>query len=299
MKLSSLLGNTLKLDGGASFGNAPRRLWERWAPPDDLNRIPLATRALLASTGSHRVLFEAGVGAHMEPKYRERYGVEESEHVLLQSLEQVGVSHQEITDIILSHLHFDHAGGLLSVWQEAEKPELLFPNAKYYVSEQAWERATHPHHRDRASFSPILNQRLELSSRLVQLKGDEILSFDELEVRFFLSNGHTPGMLCSDLRWNASRLLFGADLIPGKIWVHLPLSMGFDRFAELLIDEKETILSSLAEDDAWIFYAHDPEIAVSKVKFDATRKTAIAVGGYRDLRKIHHDMGGMEVCDDH
>ena len=287
MKLSSLLGNSVKLDGGASFGNAPRRLWERWAPPDELNRIPLATRALLASTGRHRVLFEAGIGAYMEPKYRERYGVEENEHVLLRSLEQVGASHQDITDIILSHLHFDHAGGLLSAWKEGKQPELLFPNAKYYVSERAWERATHPHYRDKASFSPIINRRLELSSRLVQLTGDETLTFDNLEVRFFRSRGHTPGMLCSDLRWNAGRLLFGADLIPGKTWVHLPLSMGYDRFAELLIDEKEAILSSLAEDDAWVFYAHDPEMAVSKVEFDATRKTAIAVGSHRDLREVN------------
>ena len=297
VKLHSILGNSIKLDGGASFGNAPRRLWERWAPPDRWNRIQLATRALLAITEKHRVLFEAGVGAFLGPKYRERFGVEESEHVLLESLASAGLTHRDVTEVILSHLHFDHAGGLLSAWQDGKDPELLLPNAEFLVSERAWERATHPHHRDRASFSPVINQALVRSSRLVQLKGDETLSFDELEVQFFESDGHSPGMLCSDLRWSGGRMLFGADLIPGRFWVHLPITMGYDRCAELLVDEKEAVLSSLAEEDAWIFYAHDPEMAVSKVEYDATGNTAIAVGSHPDLREVFHPTTGMAVCD--
>jgi len=277
MKLISVLGNAQKLDGGAMFGNVPKLLWGNWTPPDEFNRIQLATRSLLVRTGNHTLLFETGIGAYMEPKYRERYGVQESEHIQLKSIEQTGISHKDITGIILSHLHFDHAGGLLSAWQEGKEPELLFPNAQYYVSEQAWERATHPHYRDKVSFIPLLNQQLEHSQRLVQLKNSDILTFDELEVRFFQSNGHTPGMLCSDLRWNKNRLVFAADLIPGRFWVHLPITMGYDRFPELLINEKETLLSSLAEENAWLFYTHDPEIAVSKVQFDDMRKTFIAI----------------------
>ena len=287
MKLNSVLGDTQKLDGGAMFGNAPKSLWERWTPPDELNRVQLANRSLLVSTGNHTLLFETGIGAYMEPKYRERYGVEEFEHILLESLEQIGISHEDITGIILSHLHFDHAGGLLSAWEEGKEPELLFPNAKYYVSEQAWERATHPHYRDKASFVPLLNQQLEHSQRLVQLKNSDILSFDELKVYFFQSNGHTPGMLCSDLRWNKKCLIVAADLIPGRFWVHLPITMGYDRFPELLINEKESLLFSLVKENAWLFYTHDPEIAVSKVQFDDRRRTFVAIENHPDLENVN------------
>ena len=283
MMIKGVPGNTLRLDGGAMFGNVPKVLWTRWMPSDDLNRVLLATRPLLVQTGMHQLLFEAGTGAYMNPKYRERYGIQESEHVLLTSLAQAGVAHEEVTDVVLSHLHFDHAGGLLSAWREEGTPELLFPNARYYVSGRAWERATRPHYRDRASFVPLLNEQLEQSGRLARLDRDDVLTFGDLEVRFFPSEGHTPGMLCSDLRWNGNRLVFMADLIPGTPWVHLPITMGYDRFPELLIDEKEALLSSLAEEDAWLFYTHDPEVVFSRVRFDEARKTFVAVEGRTDL----------------
>ena len=277
----------MRLDGGAMFGNAPKALWERWIPPDKSNRIQLASRSLLVRTENHTLLFETGIGAYMEPRFRERYGVEETGHVLLKSLEQIGKSHEDITEIILSHLHFDHAGGLLSAWQEGKEPDLLFPNARYYVSEQAWKRARHPHYRDKASFLPLLNQKLEDSRRLVQIKNSDILSFDEFKICFFKSNGHTPGMLCSDLRWNKNRLVFAADLIPGRFWVHIPITMGYDRFPELLINEKKVLLTSLADENAWLFYTHDPEIAVSKVRFDAMRNTFVTVENHKDLKDIN------------
>ena len=286
MKLNSLPGNTMRLDGGAMFGNAPKALWERWITPDKLNRIRLASRSLLVSTGNHKVLFETGVGAYMEPRLRERYGVEETGHLLLKSLEEIGISHEDVTEIILSHLHFDHAGGLLSAWQEGKEPDLLFPNARYYVSEEAWKHARHPHYRDKASFLPVLNQKLEESKRLVQVKNGDILSFDGLKVRLLESNGHTMGMLCSDLRWDKNRLVFAADLVPGRFWVHIPITMGYDRFPELLVNEKETLLTSLAAEDAWLFYTHDPEIALSKVQFDAARNTFVAIENHKDLKEV-------------
>lgn len=286
MELHSVLGNATKLDGGALFGIVPKALWASWMPPDDLNRIQLASRSLLARTRNHTVLFETGIGAYMEPKYRKRYGVEETGHILLSNLEQTGTSHKDITDIIFSHLHFDHAGGLLSAWEEGKEPELLFPNARYYVSQRAWERATHPHDRDRASFVPLLNQKIERSQRLAKLKSGDMLRFDELAVHFVHSDGHTPGMLCADLRWNENRLVFAADLIPGRSWVHLPVTMGYDRYPELLVDEKKALLSALAEENAWLFYTHDPRIAASKVMFDDKRKTFVAVNNHGDLSGI-------------
>ena len=285
MEFSSILGNSQKLDGGAMFGNAPKELWSRWTRPDELNRIDLACRALLVEVGGRKLLFEAGIGAYMEPKYRDRYGVQDSEHVLLNSLVKLGISHEDITDIILSHLHFDHSGGLLSVWREGKETELLFPNARYYAGKDAWSRAVNPHYRDRTSFVPALNERLETSGRLVKLDGSEVLSFGGLTVRFIKSDGHTPGMMCSDLRWDNGRLLVAADLIPGRFWVHLPITMGYDRYPEQLINEKKTLLASIVKDNAWVFYTHDSEFALSKVSFDEKKNKFVAVETIADLER--------------
>ena len=291
MRLHSVNGNCLHLDGGAMHGHVPKTLWARWTACDVSNRIPLASRALLVDTGDHRVLFETGTGAFMEPKYRERYGICESEHVLLESLSHLGLGDEDITDIILSHLHFDHAGGLLGVWQEDKQPKLIFPNANVYVSRQAWDRAQQPHLRDKASFVPEVNRLLERSGRVVILDARESLRFGELEVSFLVSNGHTPGMLCSDLRWDDSRLVFGADLIPGRSWVHLPVCMGYDRSPELVVDEKQQLLLSLAAERAWLFYTHDPEIAASEVEYDGQQHRFRALRCFADLRLNRTDAG--------
>ncbi len=273
MELYSVPGNYYKLDGGAMFGNAPKALWQRWMPPDEQNRIRMATRPLLALTGDEVILFEAGTGAYMEPKLKERFGIDEPEHMLLKNLARRGIQPEQVTRVFLTHLHFDHAGGLLSAWQSGKEPELLFPNARYYVSESAWQRATHPLQRDRASFIPELHELLDASDRLNFIHTDNSFTFDELKLDFYLSEGHTPGLLCFNLRWNGSRLVFVSDLIPGRPWLHLPISMGYDRFPELLIEEKTRLLASVKEDNGWIYYTHDPDIALSKVEYDAEHKT--------------------------
>lgn len=283
MQLYSVPSNAYKLDGGAMFGNAAKTVWERWLPADDRNRLSLATRPLLVLTQKETILFETGIGAYMEPKYRDRYGVDEPDHMLLKSLAEKGISQRDVTRIFISHLHFDHAGGLLSAWQAGKEPELLFPNAKYYVGEEAWERANHPHPRDRASFIPQLHKQLEQSQRLVLIKRDDVFHFDEFDLNFYHSDGHTPGLLCADLRYGTGRMVYASDLIPGRFWVHLPISMGYDRFPELLIDEKKALLDSMANKNAWLFYVHDPDFSVSKVHFDDEQKTYSAVDAQQDL----------------
>lgn len=264
-KLWSIAGNSQRLDGGAMFGNAPRAVWERWIAPDAQNRIPLACRALLIVEPSGRtVLLETGIGAFFAPKLRERFGVEQAEHVLLAELERAGVPHTQVDVVVLSHLHFDHAGGLLAPFAEGKSPELLFPKARFVVGRVAFERACHPHVRDRASFIPELTGLLEATGRLelVDGAGSDLLGPD---FRFHLSDGHTPGLLLTEVAGDHGPILFAGDLVPGAAWVHLPITMGYDRNAELLIDEKTRLLSDLAARGGRLFFTHDPAIALARV----------------------------------
>ncbi len=258
MQLFAIDGNTQKLDGGAMYGNAPRPVWEAWSPPDSKNRIDLACRALLLRTDSGKtILFEAGIGAFFEPKLRDRFGVVESEHVLLASLAKVGVAPDAVDAVVLSHLHFDHAGGLLSAWGDGEA-RLVFPKAKFYVGKTHWDRARAPHARDKASFIPTLNELLERSGRLAFVGDDGVSDLAPL-VTFRFSNGHTPGLMLSVIHLPGGPLVFAADLIPGRPWVHVPISMGYDRYPELLIDEKTALLEDLVKANGKLFFTHDPK----------------------------------------
>ena len=278
MKLWSILGNSQKLDGGAMFGNVPKAMWEKWLPPDDENRIPLACRALLASPLAGRtVLFETGIGAFFEPRLRSRYGIVEECHVLLDSLREAGFEHDDIDVVVLSHLHFDHAGGLLAAWAEGESPRLLFPNARFLISADAWERAKSPHPRDRASFIPELIPLLEASGRVERVDGPYSQTLGE-SVRFHFSEGHTPGLMLAEIRGSTDGngvdrggLLFCADLIPGRPWVHLPVTMGYDRFPERLIDEKRAVLDDMVEREVHAFFTHDPGCALARIRREAGR----------------------------
>lgn len=257
------------------FGNVPRSLWSRWAAPDEQGRIALACRAFLVEDGVRRVLLETGIGAFFEPKLRERYGVVEKRHRLLESLQAIGLTDAAIDVVVLSHLHFDHAGGLLAPYEDGQPPRLLFPRARFVVSRAAFERARHPHPRDRASFIPELPALLEATERLhVVSDSSEIPSLlgERLTVRETF--GHTVGMLHTLVSGERASALFAADLVPGTAWVHLPVTMGYDRYPELLIDEKRALFEELERAQTYLLFTHDPDVAAARVSRDEK-------GGYR------------------
>lgn len=266
------MGNSQKLDGGAMFGHVPKTIWSKWITPDDKNRIPLASRALLIQEKNKNILLETGIGAFFDSTLCDRYGIEESNHVLLDSLKQVGLSDSDIDFVILSHLHFYHAGGLLSQWQQDKEPQLLFPKARYLVSKAAWERACNPHVRDRISFIPRLNELLNASGRLVIIEDQKCDLLGD-DYHFRITNGHTPGLMHTIVEMiEEEPVIFVSDLIPGTHWVHLPIGMGYDRLAELLMEEKKEMLELAIKRNARLFFTHDPFIAMSNIMKEESRK---------------------------
>ena len=272
---TSIEGNRQLLDGGAMFGNAPRPVWEKWIAPDAIGRIPLACRSLLLEFDGLKVLLETGIGAFFEPKLADRFGVQSPDrHLLLENLKAHGVSPEQIDYVILSHLHFDHAGGLLPTYEDikAGRQELVFPKARFVVGAQAWERALHPHSRDRASFIPELTELLRNSGRLLIYPKDPLPAPLGNRLEFLESEGHTPGQLHTLFKGDRQKVFFCGDLIPGRPWVHLPITMGYDRFPEKLIDEKAAVLKR-AEKEGWLlFFTHDPSAAAAQVRASSSGK---------------------------
>jgi glyoxylase-like metal-dependent hydrolase (beta-lactamase superfamily II) len=249
-----------RLDGGAMFGIVPKPLWERQIPPDERNRIPLAMRCLLLRGFGKTILVDTGIGTKGSEKFKDIYGVDHRHSELVRSLENLGVDRSEVTDVILTHLHFDHCGG--STYEENGEVVPTFPNATHYIQREHWEWALDPNPREKASF--LQENFLPLKERdlLRLLEGEEEV-FPNVEIKVF--RGHTRAMQTVLLRGEEGTLFYGADLFPTRAHVAPAWIMAYDVEPLVTLREKEEVLALCAEEQWVVFFEHDPDVGTAQI----------------------------------
>lgn len=258
-----------RLDGGAMFGVVPKTLWSRGLPADDKNRIPMTMRCLLIKSKSTGKLYlvDNGAGTKFNDKMKDIYQLDYSSKNLEASFKEHGFTFEDVTDIVFTHLHFDHCGGT-SYYDENEELALTFPNATYHVLESHWENATHPNAREKASFLPENISPIERSGKLNLVNDDH-----EYEPGFstVIVNGHTIGQQLPKIEADGKTLVFVADLIPTHVHVPLPWVMGYDMYPARTLDEKQTFLKQAAEQNWHLYLEHDAHEEIIRVSQDEGR----------------------------
>ena len=263
-KVFALESGFFKLDGGAMMGSIPKILWEKTNKPDSLNRISLALRCMLVDDGTNVVLIETGFGHKNSEKFVKMFDINHEKYRLSNTLSKYGYSHEDITHVMLTHLHFDHAGGALEY--DVNKNLIpSFPNAKYYVSKKNWDAGINPSPRDSASYLKE-NYELLLERNLLILLEDDVDVIDGIST--YSVNGHTLGQQLIKVFDKGKTIVFCSDLIPLVSHIRLPWIMGYDLNASLTLKEKKIFLDK-ATDEKWLlFFYHDPEVVAVSIQKD-------------------------------
>lgn len=251
-----------KLDGGAMFGIVPKTLWEKLNPSDDKNRIELALRTLLIINEHRKILVDTGMGKKWEQKYIEIYGIDHSRYTLESSLAKVGLKVDDITDVIITHLHFDHAGGATMLENDGTiRP--TFKNATYYVQKRNIELAMNPNEKDRASYLPE-NFIPLIEFNQIEIVDGEFEIFEGIEI--IVSDGHTFGQQLVKVSDGKTTLLYCGDLIPTSSHIPIPYVMAYDLQPLVTMEEKKKLLKKAVDENWILFFEHDPYVDCATVK---------------------------------
>jgi len=250
-RLVSIEAGYFKLDGGAMFGVVPKSIWEKLNPPDNRNLCTWALRLLYIEKGDRKILVDTGMGTKQSDKFFSHY--EPHGSGLEPSLQAKGIRREEINDVFITHLHFDHVGGALE--EKDSKIVPFFPNAQYWVSRAQWEWAIHPNEREKASFLRENIIPLEDSGKLnwIEKEGEWIPG---ISIRFY--HGHTDGMMIPFIQMGENTLVYCADLLPSVGHIPLPYIMAYDTRPLLSLEEKKRFLQEACENKYTLFFEHDP-----------------------------------------
>ena len=261
-KINALETGDFRLDGGAMMGSVPKILWEKTNPADELNRIDLSLRCLLIDDGENKVLIETGMGDKIKEDFAQMFHVIQPKHPLKEKLAHIGYQMEEITHVILTHLHFDHAGGATILDKDGNLIP-AFPNAEYYVSKVNWNAGINPSPRDSASYLDCNYLPLE-SSTALHLIAENSKIFNGIST--ITVNGHTNGQQLIKIESENDTLVFCSDLIPLRSHLQLPWIMGYDLNAVLTLEEKTKFLKKAAQNQWWLWFYHDPKTVAVRIQ---------------------------------
>ncbi len=256
MKLYSINTGYFKLDGGAMFGVVPKSIWQKLNRADENNMCSWAMRCLLIEDENRLILIDNGMGNKQDEKFFGHYFLHGDE-TLEKSLARKGFNKDDITDVFLTHLHFDHCGG--SIKRENDKLVPAFKNATYWSNEKHWELATHPNDRERASFLKENILPIEQSGKLKLIEVKDGVAFTEnIKIRFV--DGHTEAMMLPQINYKEKTLVFMADLLPSVAHIPIPYVMAYDTKPLQTLHEKKSFLTEAQQNDYILFFEHDPGI---------------------------------------
>ena len=251
------------LDGGAMFGIIPKPVWEKKVSADEFNRVNMVTRSLLLVSDEKKILIDTGNGTKWEEKYKQIYDINTDQYNIEKSLGKYGFSSEQITDVICTHMHFDHIGGNTKIKSGEVVP--TFPNAKYWISEENWKLANHPSQKDAGSFIEHDWKVLAENQMIEIIDGREpfIEGIDTI-----VTHGHTPGLLHPIVSDGSNKLFYGADIFPMVAHIPIPWVMAYDVQPVITMEEKQKLLQKMEREDWILFFEHDPHIQACTVHKD-------------------------------
>ena len=260
MRVLPIHTGNFKLDGGAMFGVVPKVIWNKLVPANENNLCNWSMRCLLVEIEDRKILIDTGIGNKQSEKFYGHYDLN-GEDSLMGSLTSNGISADQITDVLLTHLHFDHCGGAIIKRDDALLPQ--FPNAIYHLTASHWNHANNPNDRERASFLPE-NFMLLKELGLLNFVNEGDMIADCIEIKVF--NGHTFGMIAPIIHWGATKLMYMADLIPAAAHIPVNYVMGYDIQPLITMEEKKSLLPWLESEQIWLVFEHDASFCRAQVQ---------------------------------